>query len=81
MVCFVMDHKLKPGHQRFEHKSQDRLSAQKIDAPVRVPASINMAPYTTLALSSTVSPVNGAANGAGKAKVKIQPEEVLSQFS
>lgn len=70
-------YKLKTGHQRFEHKSQDRLSAQKIDTPVRVPASINMAPYTTLALSSTVSPVNGA----GKPKAKIQPEDVLSQFS
>lgn len=35
--------------KRFEHKTADRLSAQKIDLPVRVPASINMAPYTTLA--------------------------------
>ncbi|KAH9481878.1 Ubiquitin carboxyl-terminal hydrolase 22 [Psilocybe cubensis] len=33
--------------QRFEHKTNDRSSARKIDTPIRFPASINMEPYTT----------------------------------
>lgn len=36
------------GSQRFEHKSADKSAARKIEAPVRFPASLNMAPYTTL---------------------------------
>jgi ubiquitin carboxyl-terminal hydrolase 22/27/51 len=37
--------------QRFEHKTTDKSSAQKIDAPIRFPASLNMAPYTTLVMN------------------------------
>ncbi|PPQ84018.1 LOW QUALITY PROTEIN: hypothetical protein CVT25_000564 [Psilocybe cyanescens] len=33
--------------KRFEHKTNDRSSARKIDTPIRFPASINMEPYTT----------------------------------
>ncbi|PCH42519.1 cysteine proteinase [Wolfiporia cocos MD-104 SS10] len=36
--------------KRFEHKNGDRTAAHKIEAPVRFPASINMAPYTTLVM-------------------------------
>ncbi|KAI0749382.1 cysteine proteinase [Daedaleopsis nitida] len=34
--------------KRFEHKSADKSAARKIEAPVRFPASLNMAPYTTM---------------------------------
>jgi ubiquitin carboxyl-terminal hydrolase 22/27/51 len=37
--------------QRFEHKTTDKSSAQKIDALVRFPASFNIAPYTTLVMN------------------------------
>jgi ubiquitin carboxyl-terminal hydrolase 22/27/51 len=37
--------------QRFEHKTTDKTSPQKIDAPVRFPVSLNMAPYTTLVMN------------------------------
>jgi len=33
--------------KRFEHRSADRSAARKIEARVRFPAKINMAPYTT----------------------------------
>ena len=33
--------------QRFEHKSSDKTSARKVDAVIRFPANLNMAPYTT----------------------------------
>ena len=33
--------------QRFEQKTNDKSSAHKLDTPVRVPASINMAAYTS----------------------------------
>ncbi|KAI0635856.1 cysteine proteinase [Trametes polyzona] len=36
--------------KRFEHKSADRSAARKIEAPVRFPSSLNMAPYTTLVM-------------------------------
>jgi len=36
--------------KRFEHKSTDKSSAHKIDAPIRFPASLNMAPFTTLVM-------------------------------
>ncbi|KAF8193361.1 hypothetical protein BJ912DRAFT_960846 [Pholiota molesta] len=36
--------------KRFEHKTNDKSTARKIDAAIRFPASINMAPYTTLAM-------------------------------
>ncbi|TFY67823.1 hypothetical protein EVJ58_g1380 [Rhodofomes roseus] len=37
--------------KRFEHKAGDKAAAQKIEAPVRFPSSINMAPYTSLAMA------------------------------
>lgn len=39
--------------KRFEHKTSDKSTARKIDAPIRFPASLNMAPYTTTALKDT----------------------------
>lgn len=38
--------------KRFEYKSADRSSAQKIEASVRFPASLNMAEYTTLVMKA-----------------------------
>ncbi|EMD31302.1 hypothetical protein CERSUDRAFT_119860 [Gelatoporia subvermispora B] len=38
--------------KRFEHKSGDKSAAHKIEAPVRFPATINMAPFTTLFMKS-----------------------------
>ena len=37
--------------QRFEHKTTSKAVPQKIDTPVRFPASLNMAPYTTLVMN------------------------------
>lgn len=39
--------------KRFEHKMSGKAVPQKIDAPIRIPVSINMAPYTTLAMNTT----------------------------
>ncbi|KAG2145323.1 uncharacterized protein EDB93DRAFT_1241168 [Suillus bovinus] len=39
--------------KRFEHKTSGKAAPQKIDAPIRIPVSINMAPYTTLAMNAT----------------------------
>ncbi|OJA12768.1 hypothetical protein AZE42_07914 [Rhizopogon vesiculosus] len=39
--------------KRFEHKTSGKAASQKIDAPIRIPVTINMAPYTTLAMSMT----------------------------
>ncbi|KAI0368632.1 cysteine proteinase [Pilatotrama ljubarskyi] len=36
--------------KRFEHKSVDKSAARKIEAPVRFPSSLNMAPFTTLVM-------------------------------
>lgn len=38
--------------KRFEHKTSGKAAPQKIDAPIRIPVSINMAPYTTLAMNT-----------------------------
>ena len=38
--------------QRFEYKSADRSTAQKIEAVVRFPASLNIAEYTTLVMKA-----------------------------
>ncbi|KAI0058599.1 cysteine proteinase [Artomyces pyxidatus] len=46
--------------KRFEQKSVEKGTAQKIDAPVRIPASINMAPYTTLGLETSARGQGGA---------------------
>ncbi|KAG6817229.1 hypothetical protein H0H87_011286 [Tephrocybe sp. NHM501043] len=45
--------------KRFEHKTADKTSARKIDTPVRFPASLNMAPYTTLAIDNPEKAANG----------------------
>ncbi|KAG5636226.1 hypothetical protein H0H81_008733 [Sphagnurus paluster] len=37
--------------KRFEHKTSDKNSARKIEVPIRFPASVNMAPYTTLGMT------------------------------
>ncbi len=36
--------------QSFEHKTSDRTTAHKIEAPVRFPSRLNMAEFTTLAM-------------------------------
>ncbi|PIL35646.1 hypothetical protein GSI_02376 [Ganoderma sinense ZZ0214-1] len=36
--------------KRFEQRSLDKSAARKIEAPVRFPAALNMAPYTTLVM-------------------------------
>lgn len=46
--------------KRFEHPTNDRSSARKIESPVRFPASLNMAEFTTYAQDS-----QGAKSGAG----------------
>jgi ubiquitin carboxyl-terminal hydrolase 22/27/51 len=50
--------------KRFEHKTNDKSLARKIDAAIRFPASVNMAPYTSLAMknaNSTGKEANGVA--------------------
>ncbi|KAF5379838.1 hypothetical protein D9615_005767 [Tricholomella constricta] len=49
--------------KRFEHKTSDKNSARKIDAPIRFPASVNMAPYTTLAMKDSEKENNGIYTG------------------
>jgi hypothetical protein len=44
------DDKYLHREQRFEQRGTDTY---KIDTPVRVPSSINMAPYTTAALDGS----------------------------
>ncbi|KAG6819554.1 hypothetical protein H0H93_010764 [Arthromyces matolae] len=44
---------------RFEHKTSDKSSTRKIDAPIRIPASICMAPYTTFALEDPEKTAQG----------------------
>ncbi|KAJ8520755.1 hypothetical protein ONZ45_g2476 [Pleurotus djamor] len=39
--------------KRFEQKSIDKTSARKIDTPIRFPATLNMAPYTTASMRQT----------------------------
>lgn len=49
-VSFLLDHArilVTAPRQRFEQRGSDTY---KIDTPVRVPLSINMAPYTTAAI-------------------------------
>lgn len=37
--------------QRFEHKGSDKsASAKKLDSPVRIPASLDMMPFTTMVM-------------------------------
>jgi len=49
--------------QRFEHRTADKTTAKKIDAWVRFPAMINMAPYTTFVVS-------GGGKGPAKSKAR-----------
>ncbi|KJA25025.1 hypothetical protein HYPSUDRAFT_37935 [Hypholoma sublateritium FD-334 SS-4] len=39
--------------KRFEHKTNNKSAARKIDTPIRFPASINMAPYTSLTVKDS----------------------------
>ncbi|KAJ7503328.1 hypothetical protein B0H11DRAFT_1975258 [Mycena galericulata] len=39
--------------KRFEHKTADKSSARKIDAQIRFPATVNMAPFTTLVMKNS----------------------------
>ncbi|KAF8813509.1 cysteine proteinase [Phlegmacium glaucopus] len=47
--------------QRFEHKTNDKSSARKIDSAIRFPASLNMAPFTTLAMKENEKENSGSA--------------------
>ncbi|KAJ7692121.1 hypothetical protein B0H17DRAFT_1061969 [Mycena rosella] len=38
--------------KRFEHKTADKSAARKIDAQIRFPATLNMAPFTTLVMKA-----------------------------
>ncbi|PPQ95457.1 hypothetical protein CVT26_008476 [Gymnopilus dilepis] len=49
--------------KRFEHKTNDKSSARKIDTPVRFPAVLNMAPYTTQAIKANASNGPNGVNG------------------
>ena len=51
----IYDRAVIPTHairatQRFEQRSLDKSAARKIEAPVRFPVTLNMAPYTTLVM-------------------------------
>ncbi|KAI9566917.1 hypothetical protein HD554DRAFT_1077339 [Boletus coccyginus] len=46
--------------KRFEHKTTSKAVPQKIDTPVRFPASLNMAPYTTLVMNHTSKDGDGS---------------------
>ncbi|KAJ2926938.1 hypothetical protein H1R20_g10145, partial [Candolleomyces eurysporus] len=50
--------------KRFEHKTNDKSSARKIDVPVRFPSSINMAAYTTMVMNQ-MEKENPTGPGAG----------------
>ncbi|EDR13968.1 uncharacterized protein LACBIDRAFT_305245 [Laccaria bicolor S238N-H82] len=60
--------------KRFEHKTNDKSSARKIDAQVRFPASINMAPYTTLVIKD----MEGA--NANDARYTCPAPEVMYEY-
>ncbi|KAH7884812.1 hypothetical protein F5I97DRAFT_2039828, partial [Phlebopus sp. FC_14] len=49
--------------KRFEHKTVSKAVPQKIDTPVRFPASINMAPYTTIAMNNSRKDRDGSYPG------------------
>jgi ubiquitin carboxyl-terminal hydrolase 22/27/51 len=44
--------------QRFEHKA-DKSTARKIDTRIRFPATLNMAPFTTLVMKAAEKENNG----------------------
>ena len=64
-----------PTEQRFEHNSADKSAARKIEASVRFPASLNMAPYTTLVMHKQEQMKEG-----GSASMSLVPY-VSSRFS
>ncbi|KAK0222878.1 hypothetical protein EDD85DRAFT_860078 [Armillaria nabsnona] len=49
--------------KRFEHKTSDKPTARKLDTPVRFPATINMAPFTSIALKENEKENNFASFG------------------
>ncbi|KAI0076195.1 cysteine proteinase [Panus rudis PR-1116 ss-1] len=53
--------------KRFEYKSGDRTTAQKVETPVRFPASINMAEFTTLVMKAQESAPEKGQKGEGVA--------------
>ncbi|KAL1949431.1 hypothetical protein VTO73DRAFT_8312 [Trametes versicolor] len=55
--------------KRFEHKSVDRSAARKIEARVRFPSSLNMAPYTTLVMHKQELLKDGGAASASPASL------------
>ncbi|TFK22778.1 cysteine proteinase [Coprinopsis marcescibilis] len=59
--------------KRFEQKTNDKTSTRKLDTPVRIPASINMAPYTS-ALVREMDKETGSGAGAGVPFVYPGPE-------
>ncbi|RDX57434.1 cysteine proteinase [Lentinus brumalis] len=58
--------------KRFEHNSADKSAARKIEAPVRFPASLNMAPYTTLVMHKQEQLKEG-----GSAAMSLVPDRAL----
>ncbi|CDO74952.1 hypothetical protein BN946_scf184945.g24 [Trametes cinnabarina] len=67
--------------KRFEHKSVDRSAARKIEAPVRFPASINMAPFTTLVMhKQELLKENGTAPSATLIPDKALGPEALYDY-
>ncbi|KZT73568.1 cysteine proteinase [Daedalea quercina L-15889] len=55
--------------KRFEHKSGDKTAAQKIEAPVRFPSNINMAPYTSLGMAVREQEGNNGAPDSASSSV------------
>ncbi|KAL6298643.1 cysteine proteinase [Sparassis latifolia] len=60
--------------KRFEHKSGDKTTAHKIEAPVRIPASLNMAPYTSLVMDTKSEEGKGSGMGHSTSFPHIGPE-------
>ncbi|KAI0705790.1 cysteine proteinase [Cerioporus squamosus] len=58
--------------KRFEHNSADKSAARKIEAPVRFPASLNMAAYTTLVMHKQEQMKEG-----GSAAMSLVPDKAL----
>ncbi|KAH9925470.1 cysteine proteinase [Amylocystis lapponica] len=60
--------------KRFEHKSSDKSTARKIEAPVRFSATINMAPYTTLVMDMQEQESKGAGTARPASFAHLGPE-------
>ncbi|OCH94803.1 cysteine proteinase [Obba rivulosa] len=62
--------------KRFEHKSGDKSAAHKIEAPVRFPATINMAPFTTLFMEAKERDSQGNGNADAASFPHLGPEAI-----